>query len=101
MHFQIYRQLETALLEVGDSDLRDLRHSSYSLRFRIHTLKKVLDTIHDLDYCMQVAIMVTVTAHDSYAVWNAGKPRKFYQIRCALMSAQIHKTQSVVITGTG
>jgi hypothetical protein len=50
---------------------------------------------------MQVAVMVTVTAHDSYAVWNAGKPRKFYQIRCALMSAQIQKTQSVVITGTG
>ena len=40
--------------------------------------EKFLDTIHDLDYGMQVAVMVTVTAHDSYAVWNAGKPRKFY-----------------------
>jgi hypothetical protein len=59
--------------------------------------EKILDTIHDLDYCMQVAVMVTVTAHDSYAVWNAGKPRKFYQISCALMSAQIQKTQSVVM----
>ena len=59
--------------------------------------EKILDTIHDFDYCMQVAVMVTVTAHDSYAVWNAGKPRKFYQISCALMSAQIQKTQSVVM----
>lgn len=46
---------------------------------------------------MQVAVMVTVTTNDIYAVRDAGRSRKSYQISCALMSAQIQKTQSVVM----